>query len=129
MFLPDPNHVTQKAQAQGLVFSGLMFEEQVKVCFGGRVEERRMEEEITLGMGQMRINEGPWQQGKPGPVDGLDDGSWELGFDEGSGGGWMSEGCLEEFVVRLMDRFLVHGNDKRFHMGLHLKGHLVTAET
>jgi len=29
----------------------------------------------------------------------------------------------------LMDRFLVHGNDKRFHMGLHLKGRLVTAET
>jgi hypothetical protein len=50
MFLPDPNHVAQKAQAQCWVLGGLMFEEQVKVCFGGRVEERSSEEEITLGM-------------------------------------------------------------------------------
>jgi hypothetical protein len=28
-----------------------------------------------------------------------------------------------------MDRFLVHGNDERFHMGLHPTGRLVTEET
>ena len=102
------DHVGKQAQAHERGLAALVFPKEVEEGVG--TADSGGEEEVGFGAGHLGVEEGAREQGKGVPVDKGRKRTPEVVLEEGRGIPEIGKGGAKEFVVRLVQGIVRHGN-------------------